>query len=664
MLNIKSKAFKFLIGTLAVVAFSYASAAMDFGTTTLRVGSKGEAVKAVQTCVGATADGSFGPMTKAKVMAWQASNGLTADGVFGNMSKAKAATACGTTTTTTTETLCPNGMTLASNCMTAPGSTTTTTGGAAGLLTSVTKLSSYNSTKVIEGAKDVPVLGIQATAKDAAQTVDTLRVAFKNTNGSSNVRLFKYASEISVWLDGKEIGRKPVSSFSDDAGDTYTYRFTGMTGVIPAGMKSTILVAVTGASSMDSTDATNETWFIGAGTVHTGDADYLTAVSPNGRYDDYGASSVSSSIDFQKAGGATSDQKYKVSVAATSPVASDVPVSNTSDTSAVTLLAFDVKAENGGMLVQRIPVDFVSTIGPADGVTPNVEAIVKTAYLYANGVQLASESMTSGAGTQTITFGNTTKLGYAIASNATVKFEVKADLNDVENTGVASTDFDNGDAVKASYTSTNVTNSTVELDNVNRDTVSNRSGSATGENQTLRSTGLKVTMGAVTPSFTQNQSGQIASRVYSIALSVKAFDDSMYVSQTANNGASATSTNAFSYSLKSAAGALAAAQCTGANAPYQWCTGAGAGTPPTTSATLSSSDATIVGSAYSIPASSTKNFTLTVTVSGTAGAVQSQYKVSVNDVNPYTDSGLTTAAGIQGLSPVNSFETSYYPTNL
>ena len=84
---------KFLIGTFALVALTLAvtaSAAYDFGTTTLKVGSKGEAVKAVQTLVGATVDGSFGPMTAAKVKVWQAANGLTADGVFGAMSKAKA----------------------------------------------------------------------------------------------------------------------------------------------------------------------------------------------------------------------------------------------------------------------------------------------------------------------------------------------------------------------------------------------------------------------------------------------------------------------------------------------------------------------------------------------------------------------------------------------
>jgi putative chitinase len=50
----------------------------------LKNGSKGEEVKQLQTLLGATADGSFGPGTEAKVKAWQAANGLTADGIVGD----------------------------------------------------------------------------------------------------------------------------------------------------------------------------------------------------------------------------------------------------------------------------------------------------------------------------------------------------------------------------------------------------------------------------------------------------------------------------------------------------------------------------------------------------------------------------------------------------
>ena len=50
----------------------------------LKVGSKGDDVKKLQTKLGLTADGSFGPNTENKVKEWQQANGLTADGIVGD----------------------------------------------------------------------------------------------------------------------------------------------------------------------------------------------------------------------------------------------------------------------------------------------------------------------------------------------------------------------------------------------------------------------------------------------------------------------------------------------------------------------------------------------------------------------------------------------------
>lgn len=52
-------------------------------TGVVKVGSRGSTVKAVQRKVGVTADGVFGPRTKAAVKRWQKRNGLVADGVVG-----------------------------------------------------------------------------------------------------------------------------------------------------------------------------------------------------------------------------------------------------------------------------------------------------------------------------------------------------------------------------------------------------------------------------------------------------------------------------------------------------------------------------------------------------------------------------------------------------
>jgi len=76
-----------VLATFGVVAVSTASADCSI-VSTLRVGSSGTEVMCLQTLVGATADGAFGPMTKAAVMAYQASHGLSADGVVGPLTRA------------------------------------------------------------------------------------------------------------------------------------------------------------------------------------------------------------------------------------------------------------------------------------------------------------------------------------------------------------------------------------------------------------------------------------------------------------------------------------------------------------------------------------------------------------------------------------------------
>ena len=52
-------------------------------TQNLSIGSKGEDVKKVQTFLGITADGDFGPNTNAAVREYQSENGLTVDGIVG-----------------------------------------------------------------------------------------------------------------------------------------------------------------------------------------------------------------------------------------------------------------------------------------------------------------------------------------------------------------------------------------------------------------------------------------------------------------------------------------------------------------------------------------------------------------------------------------------------
>jgi putative chitinase len=82
-----NRALPLLEGRTPTPAAAPAAAAAPAGgidmTAVLRVGSRGETVRAVQAKLGLTADGAFGPGTERAVKAWQAANGLTADGVVG-----------------------------------------------------------------------------------------------------------------------------------------------------------------------------------------------------------------------------------------------------------------------------------------------------------------------------------------------------------------------------------------------------------------------------------------------------------------------------------------------------------------------------------------------------------------------------------------------------
>jgi len=55
----------------------------------LKIGSQGELVKQLQTKLGVTADGAFGPGTEKALKEWQTKNGLVADGIAGDATLSK-----------------------------------------------------------------------------------------------------------------------------------------------------------------------------------------------------------------------------------------------------------------------------------------------------------------------------------------------------------------------------------------------------------------------------------------------------------------------------------------------------------------------------------------------------------------------------------------------
>lgn len=455
---------KFLIGTFVVGAMLSASVALasyDFGTTTtLKVGSKGEAVKAVQTLVGATVDGSFGPMTAAKVKVWQAANGLTADGVFGAMSKAKAN--AGTTT----------GGTLPAGCTSTAGYSSTTgakcdgsttvgtdngplTGGAGDL--EITTTSTDVENEVVEGT-DEKVLGFKVEAMDSDVLVKNLKLTLENTDTDGSYRVADYVDTVEIYMGSTKVGEVAASDFSKD-GHVYSKSVTLNNAIIRQGSskKATFYVVVNAISNIDGDDIGQNSWDLSVDNVRFQDATGVIMTS-----DDTTLPLEKTFIFTDLAG--SGDLDFKVSKGSSSPIAQNVEVSDTGSTSNVLMLEFKLKAEGSDFSFDQLDVALDGTVAGAK----TLADVLGELTLKEGSTELASYSDFTAADDQNVTFELDDT--YTVDKDDTVTFRVYAKVNDVDN-------YTSGDSLKVSFLD-------VDAEDDNGDVIS-ESGSAAGETQTF-----------------------------------------------------------------------------------------------------------------------------------------------------------------------------------
>lgn len=157
-------------------------------TATLKLGSKGDAVKCLQqylngagytvatSGVGSVGNEStyFGSKTKAAVAAWQAANSLPSTGLFGSMSRAKYASLATTTTTTTTTTDTTT-------------TTTTTTG-----LTLALASDNPGSQTVPLGAAGITALKFTVSGKGTLQSLTFKRLGVGSTGDFPSSGFYLY----------------------------------------------------------------------------------------------------------------------------------------------------------------------------------------------------------------------------------------------------------------------------------------------------------------------------------------------------------------------------------------------------------------------------------------------------------------------------------------
>lgn len=543
---------KFLIGTFAVAALALAltvSAAYDFGSVTLRVGSKGTAVMAVQTVVGASVDGSYGPMTKAAVMAWQAANGLVADGVFGPMSMAKAnagsvgtsypagcTSAMGYSPTTGQKCDATVAAGLPAGCTSTAGYSATTgakcdggsvsTGplaGSFGVIATVNKLSQYNAEEVGAGQDDVKVLGFDLKAsKDGDIEVNAIKLSFDVVNTSGSTRLEDYVDSVSVWMGSNKVGSASADDFNKDATGAYSKTISLSNAVSRADVTNKFYVTVDAVSNMDSGDINSEAMDITVDSIRYVDGSGV--VSTDTSTGDLTTVLDDVVIDFVTYSTAA-DTELKVSLDSSSPDNGIELVSATATTEDVVLLKGKLKLEGSSdVTLNTLPITLTTTSATFTASISDIATSVKLKIGSSEYVESTS-ALTSTTGTVSFDL-----LDFDIDAGDTVEFTVYADIADLDDTIVKA-----GDTITATLSSTNRNEMDVENEEGDQllDTTE-KSGTATSGTLELRANGPQLALISASAVSSNSTTDNQDSGTFILKFSVKAIGDAIYVSTIAS----------------------------------------------------------------------------------------------------------------------------------
>ncbi len=617
--------------TVALVGAASANAAFNANLT---VGSTGSDVSALQSWLiskgfnipsiasGAATPGYFGQQTKTAVIAYQASVGLPTTGFVGPLTREKLNG--GAVTTTTTTTACPAGYTCTANPGTTPATTVTTTlSGTDGTIADVNTLSQYSNEEVGDGENDVKILGFEVEAsKEGDIALRSVNVTFDGSANSGSTRLNQYIDSVSVWMGSKKVGSANADDFNKDSSGVYSKTIT-LSGVsVKADATEKFYVAVDAASNLDSGDISGDAWTVDVNNIRYEDgAGVVTTESTTG--DLPILNTAISFVNFST----SADTEVKFSKDSSSPLASIVVVDDQDNTDDVLLLVGKIKVEGtSDVVVDQLPIT-LSTAGDSVG------ALTGSLKLMIDGEEYTESVGLTAAQTGTVTFDN---LDLTLDAGKTYTFKVLADINDTNNTGVIATDFDEGDALVASFTASN--RNMADIENEEGDQLSDsseKSGTATGEGQEFRTNGIGLTLVSTATSVTAGTSVTDDVGLFTIKYKVTAIGDTVYISSLATSAG-------LTYSVDKSGTATTA-------------TSIAAALVNNTDTSL-----TIVGN-YEIAEGDSETFTLTVSVPISSASGSGQYRNALTGVK--WDTTDDTSMDNTYSSELDTFKTDYAVLN-
>lgn len=546
---------KFLVGTFIVAAFALvaSSASADCSiTTTLKVGSKGAEVSCLQAKVGATADGSFGPMTKASVMAYQSNHGLSADGVVGPLSRAilngavsgnfPAGCTSASGFSATTGLSC---VSLSANTFAPPGCTNASgfspiTGGAcyavsstgpcsAGALFNSTTGASCSATPVTpvvstsgEGSVTVTYDAVPATGLTVLKGENKSVMAIKIKATGSDMKVSRLWLDINtrIWLsadnasllDGSTVvASLPLSASTvteTTVGSAWQLQFNGLNVVVPVGTTKILTLTINRPTLTQNSD-----------TVTIAATSTLRATDGAGISNTYtlGARSVV----FSSTGATTGT--LTTGLSANSPAAQSVAgVSATAGIlTAVKLMDFDLKSKDSAINVTALTAGLTTTAATLTNQVASLELRDGTSVL------------ASATGAASVPF---TALSISVAKDSTKTLSLWAQMNPIGTADAAST------TVKGAGITASITASTIVSTDASFVSVTTPTTAVTGNTQYMYQYAPTFTLGTVTQSSVEGSKVGTKQGNYSIAFTVAAPTGSDIYVDTATTLAAVTKT--------------------------------------------------------------------------------------------------------------------------
>lgn len=380
--------------------------------------------------------------------------------------------------------------------------------GGAGSISDADFVTKLNNEEVGEGQDDVEVAGLNIEA-DSGSDIEITAVTIDFDKGTADRDFRRYAKDVSIWFNGKEVGRIDADRFERNS---YRRSISLDRGVIiRRGDTEELTVAVSGLNNIDSADE-GETWTVSFDSLRFRDAQ--GAVVTDSSTGDIGASRTFSFEDFASA----SNLRLRIT-------SGDDDINNTrtivvddqNDTDNVELFSFELKVEGkSDITINDLPITFVSS-------GAGVGEIINTAELIVDGDVIGSESVSSTASTtRMIVFDN---LDFTIDAGDTVEVIVRVDVNNT------SGNFTDGDTLRAEFGETETDNASFDAEDEEGNELSdnNVTGSARSDDHLFYTVAPEVSVISTSITAIDNGSDPAESALARITLKITARGGTIYL---------------------------------------------------------------------------------------------------------------------------------------